>query len=64
MKSLCNRFAFVPHMCDQCRWHVWMELYREEDSWKSFVGRYVRASFCKECAQKIIGNDLNDNEGI
>lgn len=29
MMLLCNRFAFIPHLCLECKRYIWLEGYRK-----------------------------------
>lgn len=53
MKLLCNRFAIVPHMCNECKQYIWLESYRRADVWKDFYCRYLKENICKDCLSKF-----------
>lgn len=44
-----NRFAFVPHLCSECKRYIWLESYRRADVWKKFINRYIKENICKGC---------------
>lgn len=49
-----NRFAIVPHMCNECKRYVWMEPYRRSDVWHEFAERFLKENICRECLPKYI----------
>ena len=49
----CNRFAFVPHMCDECKRYIWLEGYRRSDVWKNFIDRFIKENICKQYLRKF-----------
>lgn len=44
MMLSCNRFAFVPHLCSECKRYIWLESYRKADVWKNFINRSIKMS--------------------
>lgn len=55
---LCNRFAFVPHLCYECKRYIWLESYRRADVWVKFADRSVKENICKSCLAKF---DIGDH---
>jgi hypothetical protein len=53
MTFSCNRFAFVPHLCDECKRYIWLEGYRRADVWKNFIDRFIKENICKNCLIKF-----------
>lgn len=53
MMLLCNRFAFVPHLCLECKRYIWLEGYRKAEVWKSFIDRPIKENICKGCLTKF-----------
>ena len=49
MMLLCNRFAFVPHLCSECKRYIWLESYRKADVWKNLINRSIKENICKSC---------------
>ena len=48
-----NRFAFVPHLCSECKRYIWLESYRRAEVWKNFIDRYIKENICKSCLTKF-----------
>lgn len=62
MKLVCNRFAIVPHMCNECRQYIWLESYRRADVWINSCGHFIKENICKDCLPKfIISADLSNS---
>ena len=53
MLLLCNRFAFVPHLCFECKRYIWLESYRRAEVWKNFIDRPIKENICKDCLKKF-----------
>lgn len=51
----CNRFAIIPHMCNECKQYIWLESYRRADVWK--YDRFIMENICKECLHKFLDDD-------
>jgi hypothetical protein len=49
MMLSCNRFAFVPHLCSECKRYIWLESYRKANVWKNFINRSIKENICKSC---------------
>lgn len=47
MLLLCNRFAFIPHLCFECK------RYRRSEVWKNFIDRPIKENICKGCLTKF-----------
>ena len=61
MMISCNRFAFIPHLCLECKRYIWLEGYRRADVWKPSIDRRIKENICKDCLTKF---DVGlDNEG-
>lgn len=52
MKFKTNRFAFFPHLCDDCKRYVWMESYRKSSVW--VMDRFIPKTLCKECLKRYL----------
>lgn len=53
MMLICNRFAFVPHLCLECKRYIWLEGYRRAEIWKTFMDRPIKENICKGCLTKF-----------
>jgi hypothetical protein len=53
MLLLCNRFAFIPHLCFECKRYIWLERYRRSEVWKNFIDRPIKENICKGCLTKF-----------
>ena len=53
MMLSCNRFAFVPHLCYECKRYIWLEGYRRADVWHRFADRCIVENICKNCLTKF-----------
>lgn len=53
MMLICNRFAFVPHLCLECKRYIWLEGYRRAEVWKTFIDRPIKENICKSCLTKF-----------
>lgn len=53
MLFVCNRFAFVPHLCMECKKYIWFENYRKAEVWNNFIDRYIKENICKGCLTKF-----------
>lgn len=53
MIFICNRFAFVPHLCFECKRYVWLEGYRRAEIWKTLINRPIKENICKSCLTKF-----------
>lgn len=49
MMLSCNRFAFVPHLCSECKRYIWLESYRKANVWKNLINRSIKENICKSC---------------
>ena len=49
----CNRFAIIPHMCNECKRYIWLEGYRRSDVWKASIDRFIKENICKTCLTKF-----------
>ncbi len=54
MMLLCNRFAFVPHLCHECKRYIWPESYRRAWVRDIFTDRSIKENLCKDCLTKIL----------
>lgn len=59
MMLSCNRFAFVPHLCHECKRYIWLEGYRRADVWVKFADRSIKENICKHCLTKFDVGGLN-----
>ena len=55
MTFSCNRFAIIPHMCNECKRYIWLESYRRSDVWK--YDRFIMENICKKCLPKFLDVD-------
>lgn len=53
MMLVCNRFAFVPHLCLKCKRYSWLEGYRRAEVWENFIDKPIKGNICKECLKKF-----------
>ena len=53
MMFSCNRFAFVPHLCSECKRYIWLESYRKANVWKNVINRPIKENICKSCLTKF-----------
>ena len=53
MMLSCNRFAFIPHLCSECKRYIWLENYRKANVWKNFINRSIKENICKSCLIKF-----------
>lgn len=53
MMFSCNRFAFVPHLCSECKRYIWLEGYRKANAWKNFIDSSIKEDICKICLMKF-----------
>ena len=53
----CNRFAIIPHMCNECKRYIWLESYRRADVWKH--DRFIMENICKHCLPKFFDVDAD-----
>lgn len=56
MMLSCNRFAFVPHLCYECKRYIWLEGYRRADviehgSIKTTVDEEY--AICQYCGKEV-----------
>lgn len=59
MMLSCNRFAFVPHLCLECKRYIWLEGYRKAKVWKEISNMYIKENICKSCLTKFdIGTEV------
>ena len=56
----CNRFAIIPHMCNECKRYIWITPYRRADVWKH--DRFIMENICKQCLPKFLDVDITYNE--
>lgn len=49
MMLSCNRFAFFPHLCSECKRYIWLESYRKANVWKNLINRSIKENICKSC---------------
>ena len=62
MMLSCNRFAFIPHLCLECKRYIWLEGYRRAEVWKTSIDRHIKENICKDCLTKFdVGLD-NERE--
>lgn len=62
MMLSCNRFAFIPHLCLECKRYIWLEGYRRAEVWKKSIDRPINENICKDCLTKFdVGLD-NERE--
>lgn len=61
MMLLCNRFAFIPHLCLECKRYIWLDGYRRAEVWKDFIDKSIKENICKDCLAKfdVITNQVN-----
>ena len=60
MMFSCNRFAIIPHMCNECKRYIWIAPYRRADVWK--YDRFIMENICKQCLPKLFDVDITYNE--
>lgn len=53
MMLICNRFAFVPRLCLECKRYIWLEGYRRAEIWKNVTDRPIEENICKGCLTKF-----------
>ena len=53
MMLSCNRFAFVPRLCLECKRYIWLEGYRRAEVWKKIIDRPIKENICKSCLTKF-----------
>ena len=53
MMLSCNRFAFIPHLCLECKRYIWLEGYRRAEVMKRFIDRPIKENICKDCLTKF-----------
>ena len=59
MMLSCNRFAFVPHLCLECKRYIWLESYRKAKVWKKNLNMCVKENICKSCLTKFdVGTEV------
>ena len=59
MMLSCNRFAFVPHLCLECKRYIWLEGYRKAEVWKKNFSICVKENICKSCLTKFdVGTEV------
>ena len=51
MMLSCNRFAFVPDLCSECKRYIWLEGYRRAEVWHKFIDRSIKENICKDCLE-------------
>ena len=56
----CNRFAIIPHMCNECKRYIWIAPYRRADVWKH--DSFIMENICKQCLPKFLDVDITYNE--
>ena len=56
----CNRFAIIPHMCNECKRYIWIAPYRRTDVWK--FDRFIMENICKQCLPKFLDVDITYNK--
>ena len=56
----CNRFAIIPHMCNECKRYIWLESYRRSDVWKH--DRFIMENICKQCLPKFLDVEITYKE--
>lgn len=49
----CNRFAFIPHLCFECKRYIWLEGYRRAEVWKTFIDSPIKENICKSCLKNF-----------
>ena len=53
MMLICNRFAFVPHLCLKCKRYIWLEGYRRAEVWENFIDKPIKGNIRKSCLTKF-----------
>ena len=54
MMLSCNRFAFVPRLCLECKRYIWLEGYRKAEVYKKIIKRPIKENICKRCLAKFL----------
>ena len=64
-----NRFAFIPHLCLECKRYIWLEGYRKADVLKRIrdsglftLYKPVKENICKDCLTNIDVKLINVKE--
>lgn len=52
MKFKTNRFAFFPHLCNDCKRYIWIEPYRRSSVW--VIDRFIPKTLCKEYLKRYL----------
>lgn len=48
-----NRFAFIPHLCLECKRYIWLEGYRRAEVWNYTINQSIKENICKSCLEKF-----------
>lgn len=62
MMLSCNRFAFIPHLCLECKRYIWLEGYRRAKVWKKSIDMPIKENICKDCLTKFDVGLENERE--
>lgn len=62
MMLSCNRFAFIPHLCPECKRYIWLEGYRRAKVWMKAIDRPIKENICKGCLIKFDVGLINEGE--
>ena len=60
MKFSCNRFAFIPRLCLECKRYIWLEGYRKAEVWNKTIGRPIKENICKSCLIKFDVREIDE----
>lgn len=53
MMLSCNRFAFIPHLCLECKRYIWLEGYRRAEVWKKICRYEHQRKYLQKLSRKI-----------
>mgnify|MGYP007102637264 CR=1 FL=1 len=56
----CNRFAFIPHLCLECKRYIWLEGYRRAEVWKESVDMHIKEIFAKVVLKNLMLGLINE----
>lgn len=62
MMLSCNRFAFVPRLCLECKRYIWLEGYRKAEVYKKFIERPIKENICKRCLAKFLPDQVKEKD--
>ena len=58
----CNRSAFIPRLCLECKRYIWLEGYRRAEVWMKAIDKPIKENICKSCLIKFDVGKIDEKE--